>query len=125
MVVYKGLTEITPLLCGSVRPDTVTINGKAFLVKFVSVGNVTGRGFKAEYNAYEEEDETYMSSQATAGIVAAIFCGLIFLGIAVLRCAVVLKCCSETPSSRELVGTNETADSGNYNLDCPPSYRTG
>ena len=130
VVVYRGRSErsspkVGPF-CGSTRPDTITIYGKSFLVKFVSFGDITGRGFKAEYNVYEKESRSFTSTQVTAGIVAAIFCGLIFLGIAVLRCATVLKCCSDnTQNVRELVGSNETADSGNYHLDCPPSYRTG
>ena len=128
VLVYKGLSEISPKtekFCGSSRPSTITVYGTALLVRFVSVGNKTGTGFNARYNAYEEQSGPFTSSQATAGIVAAIFCGLVFLGVAVLRCAVVLRCCPEAPNSREMVGTHETFDSGNYNLDCPPSYRTG
>ncbi|XP_031560125.1 uncharacterized protein LOC116296263 [Actinia tenebrosa] len=65
------------------------------------------------------------TSQATAGIVAAIFCGIVFLGVGAMRCVMMgacQRCQNETPENRECVGTHETVS--NYVMDCPPSYRT-
>jgi len=69
------------------------------------------------------------TSQATAGIVAAIFCGIVFIGVATMRCIMMGACqqCrfsqNQQNPTRECVGTNETLS--NYVMDCPPSYRTG
>lgn len=68
-------------------------------------------------------------SQATAGIVAAIFCAVVFIGVGVLRCIMMGACgnpchvqnAGET-RERHVVGTSE---SNAYQGDFPPSYSTG
>lgn len=67
-------------------------------------------------------------SQATAGIVAAVFCAVVFIGVGLLRCMMMGACntCGgPNPGNdhdRQVVGAN---DSYTYQADFPPSYSTG
>lgn len=68
-------------------------------------------------------------SQATAGIVAAIFCAVVFIGVGLLRCMMMGACNScggpnpaDNHHDRQVVATN---DSYTYRADFPPSYSTG
>jgi len=68
-------------------------------------------------------------SQATAGIVAAIFCAVVFIGVGLLRCMMMGACNScggpnvgGAHQNRQVVGTN---DSYAFQADFPPSYSTG
>ena len=68
-------------------------------------------------------------SQATAGIVAAIFCAVVFIGVGMLRCMMMGACNScggpnpaDNNRDRQVVGTS---DSYAYRADFPPSYSTG
>ena len=67
-------------------------------------------------------------SQATAGIVAAVFCAVVFIGVGLLRCMMMGGCSScggPNPANdpdRQVVGTYE---SYTYQADFPPSYSTG
>ena len=68
-------------------------------------------------------------SQATAGIVAAVFCAMVFIGVGVLRCIMLGACnaCGgpiprDNSHDRQVVGTS---DSHTFRADFPPSYSTG
>ncbi|KAK3736984.1 hypothetical protein QZH41_015626 [Actinostola sp. cb2023] len=116
--------------CGTSIPSVVNVKGDSARIEFVSdMDGVTGSGFVLAFSATVSKN-TITSSQATAGIVAAIFCGVVFVGIATMRCIMVGQCqqCQQChhelqPQQRECIGTNETFS--NYVMDCPPSYRTG
>lgn len=68
-------------------------------------------------------------SQATAGIVAAIFCAVVFIGVGMLRCMMMGACnaCggpnpADQNRDRHVVAAS---DSYQYRADFPPSYSTG
>ena len=73
-------------------------------------------------------------TQTTAGIVAGIFCAVIFIGVGMLRCFMTgmclnNNCCNQQNEyaerrthQREVVGTDE---SYTFQADFPPSYSTG
>ena len=69
-------------------------------------------------------------SQSTAGIVAAIFCAVVFIGVGALRCMLVQGAWGNNRNAqnagntreREVVGADESYA---YQADFPPSYSTG
>ena len=65
-------------------------------------------------------------SQTTVGIIAAIFCAVVFVGVGMLRCIMIGACnvCNapNPPQDRQVIGTN---DSYTFRADFPPSYSTG
>lgn len=68
-------------------------------------------------------------SQATAGIVAAIFCAVVFVGVGMLRC-IMMGACGNRCNAQNVGNTRErrvigTHESYAYEADFPPSYSTG
>lgn len=69
-------------------------------------------------------------SSGTAGIVAAIICAVVFIGVGTLRCIMLQgaggnNCNAQNAGNtrdREVVGTDESYA---YQADFPPSYSTG
>ena len=65
-------------------------------------------------------------SQTTVGIIAAIFCAVVFVGVGMLRCIMIGACnvCNapNPPQERQVMGNN---DSYTFRADFPPSYSTG
>lgn len=70
-----------------------------------------------------------ISSQTIAGIVAAIFCAVLFTGVAMTRCFMTGACgnrnmqyADERTCERQFVGIDEC---NTFQADFPPSYSTG
>ncbi|EDO46591.1 predicted protein [Nematostella vectensis] len=110
--------------CGSVIPSDILVKKKSLRVEFYSNGDdKTASGFKASF--FANSNSAITTSQTTAGIVAAIFCGIVFLGVGTMRCIMMGMChrCQTETGVRECVGTDE--DPVDFNMDNPPDYVTG
>lgn len=113
-------------ICGSALPDSMQIEGSSMTVQFVSDSIPDSHsGFSLHYQTNFKEGSSV--SQATAGIVAAVFCAIVFVGVGMLRCIMLgaCNCCGSdlqdnTPNRQE-IGHSE---SYTYQGDFPPSYST-
>lgn len=113
-------------ICGSALPDSMQIEESSMTVQFVS-DSITGfySGFSLHYETNFKESSSV--SQATAGIVAAVFCAIVFIGVGTLRCIMLGGCnCGgrdlrDNNHNQQVIGHNE---SYTYQGDFPPSYST-
>lgn len=113
-------------ICGSALPDSMQIEGSSMTVQFVSDSIADSHsGFSLYYETNFKEGSSI--SQATAGIVAAVFCAIVFIGVGMLRCIMLgaCNCCGgdlrENNPNRQEIGHSE---SYTYQGDFPPSYST-
>ncbi|KAL9985234.1 hypothetical protein ACROYT_G007611 [Oculina patagonica] len=114
--------------CGDSKPQPIRIEESSLTVQFISDSDSisTHIGFSLRYEANFKDSSSV--SQATAGIVAAIFCAVVFIGVGMLRCMMMGACNScggpnqaDNHRDRHVVGTS---DSYAYRADFPPSYST-
>lgn len=116
--------------CGSSFPKSMRIAESSFTVQFVSdSGHETSNsytGFSLYYEAYIKDNS--ISSQTIAGIVAAIFCAVLFTGVSMTRCFMTGACgnrnmqyADERTRERQFVGIDEC---NTFQADFPPSYST-
>lgn len=114
--------------CGNSLPRSIKIEESSMTVVFISDSDSVSNphtGFSLNFEASFEDNSSV--SQATAGIVAAVFCAVVFIGVGLLRCMMMGACntCGgPNPGNdhdRQVVGTN---DSYTYQADFPPSYST-
>lgn len=115
--------------CGDSIPNSMKITESSITVQFISDSGLESSssytGFSLHYETNFDDSMSGKVSQATAGIVAAIFCAVVFIGVGVLRCIMMGACgnpchVGET-RERHVVGTSE---SNAYQGDFPPSYST-
>lgn len=123
--------------CGGAIPVSMRIAESSFTVQFFSYSDGdpenynSHTGFSLHYEANLDHNSNV--TQTTAGIVAGIFCAVIFIGVGMLRCFMTgmclnNNCCNQQNEyaerrthQREVVGTDE---SYTFQADFPPSYST-
>lgn len=116
-------------LCGGSIPLSIKIAHSSMTVQFISdsvSASSVYTGFSLRYQANFKDASKV--SQATAGIVAAIFCAIVFIGVGMLRCIMMGACnvCNvsnpqNNDRNRQVVGTSESYA---FQADFPPSYST-
>jgi len=113
--------------CGDSIPSPISIGQSSMTVQFISGPVSTSyTGFSLHYTANFKD--TAKISQATAGIVAAIFCAVVFIGVGMLRC-IMMGACGNTCNAQNAANTRDrqvvgTSESYAYQADFPPSYST-